>query len=217
MKSFYICGVIHIGTAQVGGQDAGVLCLVLCFGSPVCSSFPEGGSGYVWNTHLHYIVLKVLFPTKTSSLNFIFSSIRGGTRSHWGPAAGLASPSARGVMGTGLQFLPQRKPAQPLLHLAGGGGMGKTPMNSSLGFELKDPKQDRHRDFHHFGSLLFPIWSQVFYFAYQSRLNFPGWAGTFQVFHFLPHTIRQGQLSRLSLPSSWGRVSAMHHLIYHIQ
>lgn len=70
-------------------------------------------------------------------------------------------------MGTGLQFLPQRKPAQPFLHLAGGGGMGKTPMKSSLGFELKDPKQDRHRDFNHFGSLFFPIWSQVFYFAYQ--------------------------------------------------
>lgn len=46
------------------GQDARVLCLVLCFGSPACSSFPEGGSGYVWNTHLHYIVLKVLFPNE---------------------------------------------------------------------------------------------------------------------------------------------------------
>ena len=116
-------------------------------------------------------------------------------------------------MGTGLQFLPQRKPTQLLLHPAGGGGMGKSPMKFILVFKLKDPTQGHHRDFNHFRSHLFPIWSQVVYFVHQSLLNFPGWAGTFQVFHFLHHTVGQGQLPHPSHPSSCGRISAMHHPI----
>ena len=91
--------------------------------------------------------------------------------------------------------------------------MGKTPMKLFLGFKLKDPRQGHHRDFNHFRSLLFPIWSQVVYFVHQSLLNFSWWAGTFQVFHFLHHTVRQRQLPHPSLPSSCGRISATHHLI----
>lgn len=58
-------------------KDAGYFVwLFLCFRSLASLGFLEGGSGSVWNAHLHYIVWGWGFPLhKASSLSLTLSSI----------------------------------------------------------------------------------------------------------------------------------------------
>lgn len=109
MKSFYICGVIQIGIAQV--RTTG--CWSSLFSPSVLqeASFLQLPGGRKWICMEYPFALYSLqgsFPLhKTSSLNLTFSSVKGKTRNHWILVVGLTLPSALVSAGTGLKFLLQ--------------------------------------------------------------------------------------------------------------
>lgn len=180
MKSFYICGMIQIGIAQV--RTTG--CWSSLFSPSVFqeANFLQLPGGRKWICMEYPFALYSFqgsFPLhKTLSLNLTFNSVKGKTRSHWVLAVGLTLPSALVSVGTELKFLPARK---LLLHPAGGGER-ETLMKLSLSLDSAT-SQGSVRDVSLSRSPLFSIWSQAVYFVLQQLSNFPVLADISRDFH----------------------------------